>query len=365
MKRTIFFLIFLTTIAFAFLILSNSRKSNNETQINSSIQNSIFSIFVENLEVPWAIAFLPDGNLLVTERPGRVRFIDKNGKLDESPLLVLEDVKNAGEGGLLGITIHPDFKNNNFIYLYYTYGFSGSNTLNRVVRYTLENKKLINRSIIVDQIPGSSNHNGGRIKFGPDNFLYITTGDAQNPSLAQDKNSLAGKILRVTDEGKAAFDNPLNNLVYSYGHRNPQGLAWDEKGQLFETEHGPVAHDEINIIQKGGNYGWPNITGDEKQSGMITPLTNSGNSTWAPAGTAHINGSLFFGGLRGQALFEAKINQDNITTVSEHFKNEFGRIREVTLGPNNLLYITTSNLDGRGTPGPSDDKIIIVDPNKL
>ncbi len=309
-----------------------------------------FSVVAENLEIPWALAFLSDGRLLVTERPGRVRLVEKNGNL--KLVAAIPAVKHIGEGGLLGIALHPDFDRNGFVYLYYTYSGNGDNTLNRVVRFRLENDQLINEQIIVNNIPGASNHNGGRIKFGPDNMLYITTGDAQNPSQAQDKNSLAGKILRVTDKGKAE--------VYSFGHRNPQGLAWDGN-KLWATEHGPSTKDEVNLIEIGKNYGWPEIEGDEKREGMESPILNSGSDTWAPAGAAFYQGSVFFGGLRGSALFEkASDNQ-----LKEHFKNEFGRIREVILGPDNYLYITTSNRDGRGLVKAGDDKIIRIDPRQL
>ena len=317
-------------------------KENNSTPI---------SVVAENLEIPWALAFLPDNRILVTERPGRVRLVEKSGELKLAA--TISSVKHIGEGGLLGIALHPDFANNKFVYLYYTYSGSGNNTLNRVVRYKLENDQLINEEIIVNEIPGASNHNGGRIKFGPDNMLYITTGDAQNPSQAQDKNSLAGKILRVTAEGKTE--------VYSYGHRNPQGLAWDNQSRLWATEHGPSTKDEVNLIEIGKNYGWPEIEGDEKRSGLENPVLNSGSDTWAPAGAAFYQDSVYFGGLRGSTLFEKTADNQ----LKEHFKNEFGRIREVILGPDNYLYITTSNRDGRGLVKPGDDKIIKVDPRKL
>ncbi len=321
-------------------------------------QSAPVTIIAQNLEIPWALAFLPDGRILVTERPGRVRMVDREKNL--TLVATIPSVKHIGEGGLLGIALHPDFAENQYVYLYYTYAGNGNNTLNRVVRYQLESSKLIGEEIIVDNIPGASNHNGGRVKFGPDNFLYITTGDAQNPSQAQDRNSLAGKILRVTDEGEAAPGNPFNNLVYSYGHRNPQGLAW-EGNRLWATEHGPSTKDEVNLIEIGKNYGWPETEGDEGKPAVEKPILNSGSDTWAPSGAVLYQGSVFFGGLRGSALFE-KTAQNQL---KEHFKNEFGRIREVILAPDNFLYITTSNKDGRGIVRENDDKIIRIDPLKL
>src|SRR3989344_6024450 len=280
------------------------------------------STLATNLEIPWALVFLPastpaspnrgeqggpDNSILFTERPGRVRLIDSNGNLQPSPFAVINEVKHSGEGGLMGITIHPDFENNRFVYLYFTYSQNGNDTLNRVVRYKFENNSLSQDRIIVDAIPGNLFHNGGRIKLGPDNILYITTGDSQVPSLAQNRNSLAGKILRVTDEGQPAPGNPFGSRVWSMGHRNPQGIAWDNENKLWATEHGPSTMDEINIIQEGKNYGWPTITGNQTQNAMETPVLNSGSDTWAPAGAAFFNGSLFFAGLRGQALDEYNI----------------------------------------------------------
>lgn len=339
-----------------------------QTQNNNSISSPL--VIAKNLDTPWGIAFLPDNSMLITERPGRVQYVDKNGNIEF--VATIKNAKEAGEGGLLGIALHPKFSENNYIYLYYTYNANGDDTLNRVVRMTYKNNKLSEEKIIVDKIPGASNHNGGRIKFGPDNFLYITTGDAQNPSQAQKIDNLAGKILRVTDEGEIIPGNPFKNLVYSYGHRNPQGLAWDSNSQLWETEHGPsggsfgTGNDEINKIEAGKNYGWPKIQGDETSPGMVTPKKNSGaTTTWAPAGTAFFNNSLFFAGLRGQALFEAVIENNQIVSLKEHFKGTYGRIRDVILGADNMLYITTSNRDGRGNPDNTDDRIIRINPSTI
>ncbi len=311
-------------------------------------------IIAENLNIPWEIVFLPDGEILITERPGTLLLIKNKQKI------IIQEVKHIGEGGLLGVAVHPDFENNKHVYLYYTYSSNRDDTLNRVVRFKFENNKLANEQVIIDEIPGAINHNGGRIKFGPDEYLYITTGDAQNPSLAQDINSPAGKILRVTDEGKAVPDNPFGNLIYSYGHRNPQGLTWDNQDRLWATEHGPQALDELNLIEKGKNYGWPVVQGDRKQEGMVSPIIQSGpNATWAPAGATFSNGSIFFGGLRGEALFEYKIADKSL---KRHFQGQFGRIRAVVLGPDNYLYITTSNTDGRGNPKENDDRLIKINP---
>lgn len=264
----------------------------------------------------------------------------------------------------MGIAVHSDFEKNQFIYVYYTYQ-SGQNLANKVVRFRMENENLIHKKTIIDNIPGANFHNGGRIKFGPDGFLYITTGDAQIPELAQDKNSLAGKILRIRDDGSIPNNNSFpNSSVYSLGHRNPQGLDWDSEGKLWSTEHGAVGTDEINLIEPGKNYGWPIIKGDEKAEGLEIPIIQSGIDTWAPSGATFWKDSLFFVGLRGQSLYQLKIKEGEIS-LEQHFSKKFGRLRDVVLGPGGFLYFLTSNRDGRGLPLPNDDQIIRINPLKL
>lgn len=349
---------------------TTSQKATISTDQTSSDDFPLVAQVATNLDTPWALAFLPNKDILVTGRSGRVRLIEAKGDLDGEPIAVLRrepittiaDVKEIGEGGLLGIAVHPAFEQNHFVYVYYTYSGESNNIRNRVVRYTFENTTLRNPKIIVDGIPGASNHDGGRIKFGPDGALYITTGDSQEPSLAQNKSSLAGKILRVVNDGKTE--------VYSYGHRNPQGLAWDADGRLWATEHGrsgiQSGLDELNLIEQGKNYGWPEIEGNETRSGMVTPVLNSGaTDTWAPSGAAFYKGSIFFTGLRGQGLYEAVLNGTKVVTLKKHFDHEYGRIRDVIVGPDGFLYIATSNLDGRGTPQDADDKIMRVNPEAL
>lgn len=315
-------------------------------------------IIAQDLSIPWDIAYLPDGQMLVTERSGKLLMVGTETKTIKE----IEGVMHKGEGGLLGIAVHPQFEKNNYIYLYSTTLVDGDIS-NRVERYTLIKDVLGQRKVILSGIKGSSNHDGGQLAFGPDGYLYITTGDAENPDLAQDKNSLNGKILRIKDDGTIPTDNPFKNAVYSLGHRNPQGLAWDKSGALWETEHGPSGlqsgYDEINRIEKGKNYGWPLIRGDEKRDGFASPVLQSGGrDTWAPAGLAYKNGSLYFTGLRGEAVYEAKINKDNTINLTAHYKKEFGRLRAITLGPDGSLYISTSNRDGRGRAKNEDDKII-------
>lgn len=327
----------------------------------NGVKEEDIKIIAENLQIPWELEFLPDGDILVTERPGNLRRIGKDGKVYK-----IGGVEAVGEGGLMGLTLHPKFSENNWIYLYLTTKSDGD-LKNQVVRYKLENDKLSDKIIVLDNIPGAAIHDGGRIAFGPDGFLYITTGDSGNSDLAQDKKSLAGKILRVKDDWIIPADNPFGNAVYSYGHRNSQGLAWDNIGRLWATEHGrsgaSSGYDELNLIEIGKNYGWPEIQGTEIKSGTEAPIVQSGpDETWAPAGMAFTKGSLFFGGLRGESLYEAKTVSDKKVDLKVHFREDFGRIRAVKIGPDGYIYLTTSNTDGRGDPKSGDDKIIRINP---
>lgn len=321
------------------------------------------------LDVPWEIAFLPDGNLLVTERPGHlVRLPAPDGETpvnaDDGSRWPIPDVEARGEAGLMGLALHPAFEKNRWIYLMLT-----AKGENRVERYRLTEEGPVDRTVILDGIPAGVFHDGGRIAFGPNGHLWITTGDATDDDRAQDRDSLAGKILRLTDTGAVPEGNPFDSPVWSWGHRNPQGLAWDDKGRLWSTEHGPSGwssgEDEINLVEKGANYGWPEITGDETEPGMRAPKRHSGDNTWAPAGVAAWKDRLFFGGLRGTALYEARVDGDDIVELTARFRGDYGRIRAVTLGPDGMLYFATSNRDGRGRVRDGDDRILRIAPDRL
>ncbi len=369
-------ILFVAVIIIALVFINQYKNVSVFIQKNPSVVNSTVDVnemngtpekvatVAENLETPWSLAFLPNNDIVFTERNGSLKLISGS---NITTIEKISDVLEYGEGGLMGLAIHPNFSQNKYLYVMYTYQGEGNNTKNRVIRYKFNNNSLIERTIIIDNIPGAIYHNGGRIKFGPDGYLYVTTGDSLEPSLAQNTNSLAGKILRVTDDGRSAPGNPFNNLIYSYGHRNPQGITWDSSERLWETEHGrssPSGYDEINVILAGRNYGWPQIQGPETRPGMESPLAQSGDETWAPGGAVFLGDSLFYTGLRGKALFELRIENGN-ALITKHFLDEFGRIRDVILGPDNLLYITTSNRDGRGTPSTGDDRILKIDPKQL
>ena len=308
-------------------------------------------VLIENLDTPWAIDFLPDGRMIFTERPGRVNILD-----DEEKVIVGElDVTEISESGLAGIAVDPDFKYNYYVYLYYTYEKDGE-IKNRVSRFALL-YALMNETILLDNIPAARFHDGGRIEFGPDEKLYITIGDATKPSSAQDIDSVSGKILRMNKDGSIPKDNPFDNYVWSYGHRNPQGLAWHPiTGELYEAEHGPIRNDEVNKIVKGGNYGWPREC--DEVGDFINPIRCFTEFTLAPAGIAFYKNDLYIAGLRSTQLRRIVFDNDEILKEEALFSN-LGRIREVT-EYDGYLYISTSNKDGRGTPKINDDKIIRI-----
>jgi glucose/arabinose dehydrogenase len=313
--------------------------------------NPQMEVLVENLEVPWAIAFLPDNSFLITERNTGNVYHYENGATKNVGNL---KSKWTGEGGLLGITVDPEFEQNKYVYVYYLYDGKYENNLNRVSRFEYKNE-LKNEKIILDEIPGAELHNGGRIAFGPDNKLYITTGDAKIPSLSQDLSSTAGKILRINPDGSIPEDNPFpGSPVYSYGHRNPQGLAW-HNGVLFAPEHGPIQDDEINIIKPGTNYGWP-IVHCTSHEGYEPPIRCFSDWTMAPGGAAFDDkGNLYVAGLRGAQIRKFEIENGHV--ISEQvFLEDIGRIREIKY-KDGYLYIATSNRDGRGLPRAGDDKV--------
>lgn len=331
----------------------------------------LVEVYASNLVVPWAMAFAPDGRVFVTERPGRVRII-RNNQVLPTPALTLTDVVAIGESGLLGIALHPDFAVSHFVYIVYT-ASTPRGIVNRLVRYREVNDQLGERAILLDDVPAANIHDGSRVKFGPDGRLYMTMGDAAVQSRAQDLASLAGKILRFNADGSTPAENPFSSEVYSYGHRNPQGIDWHPvSGELWETEHGPTGFDEVNRIRIGRNYGWPEIVGSETAPGMERPVLFYSPSI-APSGMAFYRGTLipnftnnlFFGTLAGRHLHRVRLDAADPTRVLNEerlLENRYGRIREVIFGPDGYLYFTTSNRDGRGSPAADDDRILRIRP---
>lgn len=344
------------------------------------------------LEVPWGFAWMPNGDMLFTERPGRVRLLEK-GKLRPDPVFVVPDVEPSSESGLMDISVHPNFATNSFVYLAYAYRADGKQV--KVVRYKYAKGRNPNGSegaptltepkTIIDNIPGAPNHAGTRARFGPDGKLYVTTGDSTDWNLAQNNNSLAGKTLRLNDDGTVPKDNPFVGKegyrpeIWTTGHRNAQGLAWQPgSGLMFQTEHGPSQFegrgggaDEVNIVEAGKNYGWPTIYGKMTQEGMVSPLLEY-TPACAPASGAFYNGdklpqfkgNFFLGCLRGARIIRIVLDGRKVVSQEDLLSGNLGRIREIGQGPDGYLYFSTSNRDGRGSPAADDDRIMRLIPSK-
>ncbi|PWT89857.1 MAG: sugar dehydrogenase [Blastocatellia bacterium] len=350
---------------------------------SSSQANTSFRVetVVSGLQVPWSIVWAPDGRMIFTERVGRVRVVE-NGKLREQPLFTVPDVEPSGESGLMSVVLHPQFATNHFIYLSYAYGGGGVRV--RVVRYTEKPEGFTDRKVIIENIPAAQFHAGCRLRFGPDGKLYITTGDATQRQLGQQLDSIAGKTLRLNDDGSVPNDNPFVNQqnarpeIWSYGHRNSQGLDWQPGSNLmFQTEHGPSGFDgpgggdEVNIVEKGKNYGWPVIHHKATAAGMESPLLEYTPAV-APAsgmfyrGSAfpQFKGNFFFGCLRGERIIRVVLDGRRVVSQEDLLLSKYGRIRDVAEGPDGYLYFSTSNRDGRGSPANDDDRIIRLVPVK-
>lgn len=338
-------------------------------------------VYASGLAIPWDIAFVSKDRAYVTERSGKIRLIE-NGKLREQAYATI-DVHAGGEGGLMGIAPHPDYPNPRYVYIMYTYSKNGQ-PYNRISRFTDTGTGLTDETRVVSEIPGGLVHDGGIIRFGPDGMLYAGTGDARNPELAQDKSSLAGKILRITPEGKPPMDNPFpGSLVYAYGFRNVQGLAWNPaNGELWATNHGPTgefglnAKDSVFIVKKGGNHGWPRSLGVTDIEGVVSPVLFFPDVS-EPPGSAVFYDSNLMPGLKGNFLY-ASLAGEHLTRVviteprkidrmerwwqTGVHKGNYGRLRAVVQGPDGTLYISTSNRDGRGNVRAGDDKILRISP---
>jgi len=340
----------------------------------------------ENVEIVWSIVFAPDGRVFFAERPGRVRLIE-NGKLRAAPFFTVPDISLSDEGGLMGMTLHPKFAENRFVYLAYVYRDERREQNVRVARYRETGDTLTEPKTIIEAIPASKYHAGTRLKFGADGKLYITTGDATKQKRAQNLASINGKTLRLNDDGSIPSDNPFVGQkdarpeIWSYGHRNAQGMDFQpETGLMFQTEHGPslidgvslfkrTGGDEVNIVEGGKNYGWDQISHKMKKAGMETPIIEFSPAI-APASAMFYRGNLFpafkynffFGALKGEAIIRLVLDGRRVDAREELFKKEYGRIREIAEAPDGSIWFSTSNRDGRGDAAKNDDRILRIIP---
>ncbi|WP_233091369.1 sorbosone dehydrogenase family protein [Arthrobacter sp. MSA 4-2] len=311
-------------------------------------------VVTDGLEAPWSVVLL-DGVALVSERDSS-RILEVSADGAQRVAATIEGVTGTGEGGLLGLAVDAERR----LYVYSTAADG-----NRIQRFPITGAPgalgLGEAETLLTGIPAARNHDGGRIAFGPDGMLYATTGDAGQPDVAQDRTSLGGKILRMEADGSVPEDNPFpGSLVYSYGHRNPQGLTWDDAGTLYAAEFGQNTWDELNVITPGSNYGWPLVEGIAGSEEFTDPVQQWTPETASPSGITHLNGTIYIANLRGRVLRAVPV--EDPSTSTELYAGDYGRIRDVIPGPENTLWILTSNTDGRGRPGADDDRLISIPP---
>ncbi|MCA9839846.1 MAG: PQQ-dependent sugar dehydrogenase [Trueperaceae bacterium] len=348
------------------------------TAANEQQTSHLFDMdtLLTGLEVPWDLEFDSSGTLYFTERIGRLSRLDNQKKVLASAES-FTNLRVEGEAGLMGLALDPQFSENNWLYTCYS-AFADDQRINRVSRFKVTDDVLQDERIILDNLPGSGAHNGCRLAFGPDGYLYISMGEAFNPKLAQDPTYLGGKILRIASDGTVPEDNPFGNEVWSLGHRNPQGLVFADDGSLFETEHGPEANDEINLITRGENYGWPEVTGDAPNAEFSQAL-----KSYYPDGTIAIagldiyrgtmfpwQGNLLFVSLKAGRFYRLELTSDKNFKSDEilldrNINSNLGRLRDVEVAPDGSIYLATSNINDRNNaPHPDDDRIVRLKPKQ-
>ncbi len=312
------------------------------------------SLVASGLSVPWGLAFLPDGSALVSERNSAlIKRVTAEGRV--TTVGQVPGVVPEGEGGLLGIAVAPTFGQDRWVYAY----FSAAED-NRIVRMRYAGDDLGEPQVVLDGIPRSSIHNGGRLRFGPDGMLYAGTGDAADGENAADRDSLGGKILRIAPDGSVPEDNPFGTPVWSYGHRNVQGLAFDADGRLWASEFGQETWDELNLIERGADYGWPAAEGRAGIDGLVDPVRQWSPAVASPSGVTWIRDTVLMGALRGSRLWAIPVPGGEAAEPMDFLSGKYGRLRTVEVAPDGSLWVTTSNTDGYGDPRPGDDRILRV-----
>ncbi|UMG93131.1 PQQ-dependent sugar dehydrogenase [Nocardioides sp. TF02-7] len=314
------------------------------------------------LATPWGLDFLPDGRAVVTERDtARVLVVTppEDGRGEGQVLEVgrVPETAPQGEAGLLGVAVSPDFETDRLLYFYVCTADD-----NQVVRAELDGRRLGEPEPVLSGIPNGFIHDGGRLEFGPDGFLYVSTGEVGEPALARERGGYAGKILRITTEGDPAPGNPFGDEVWSWGHRNVQGLAFDDAGRLWASEFGQDSSDELNLIEAGADYGWPDAEGEGGGPGQVDPALTWSTDEASPSGLAHLDGQLWMAALQGERLWRITLDGRRARAPRAFLTGEHGRLRTVAVAPDGMLWVTTSNRDGRGDPAPEDDRILVVSP---
>jgi glucose/arabinose dehydrogenase len=335
---------------------SESPPASRSATPASSARPKVIGTIARDLQVPWGIAFLPDGSALVTERDsGRVLRVTMRSAREVGRVA---ETRAEGEAGLLGVALSPSYAQDKRVFFYTT-----AESDNRVLRTTFDNDQLGKMQPILTGIPKAFNHDGGRMVFGPDRMLYVSTGESGQPDLAQDRGSLGGKILRITQDGDPAPGNPdRGSPIWTWGHRNVQGLAFDDNGNLWASEFGQDTFDELNLIEKGRNYGWPTVEGVGDEPGLQNPQVTWSTDEASPSGLAFAGGRLWLGALRGERVWRVDVNGRKAGKEKGFLVGEYGRMRTVVTAPDGNLWVTTSNHDGRGDPAPEDDRILLVRP---
>lgn len=339
-------------------VVSSSASSPSETTSATTTASptsaAATATIAKDLDVPWGLAFLPDGSALVTLRD-EGRLLQVRAGQPPTVLGEVPGVSPDGEGGLLGVAVSPDFASDRSIFVYFTAADD-----NRVVRLTFADGKATRPTVVLRGIPRAGNHNGGRLAFGPDGYLYVTTGDAGKSDRSQDKSALGGKILRITKDGKPAPGNPFGDSpVWTYGHRNVQGIAWAPDGRMFASEFGQNRWDELNLIQPGRNYGWPVVEGKAARSGFTDPLVQWATSDASPSGIAVAEGAVWMAALRGESLWRIPLTTNGVGSPERLLQGTYGRLRDAVAAPDGRLWVLTSNTF-RGRPGADDDRVVAL-----